>query len=108
MREIDEEVNQLIQAVRESKTYREYDKQRTHIKENPELKERIDAFRAENYRLQNEEGEDHFEEKMDALLERYGAFLEEPEVSAFLDAELSLCRMMQELNARIIGSLNFE
>ncbi len=108
MYEISEEVDSLIEAVKQSKTYREYDLQRNRVKEEPELKAQIDEYRAKNYELQNSEDEENIQERLEAFAEEYSDFVEQPKVREFLHAEVALCSMMQEVTNRLINSLDFE
>ena len=108
MIEIDDEVTHLIEAVKQSRTYREYDKQRNLVNEDAELKESIDRYRVENFQLQNAPDDGNIKYRLEEFADKYADFLEDPRVSAFLDAENNLCKMMQELTDRVVESLNFE
>lgn len=106
MNNVDDAVKQLIEAILASDAYREYDTQRNRVKQVPGLKEKIDEFRNRNYELQN--GENYAFDKLDRFVREYGDFREEPLVAAFLAAELAFCRMIQNMNLRIISALDFE
>ena len=106
MNNIDNSVNQLISAVKESAVYNKYVQQLSEVKKDPELKKQIDEFRSRNFELQN--SEDIAIEKMEALEREYADFREIPLVSEFLAAELAFCRMMQEINLRITEAVQFE
>lgn len=108
MNEIRDEVNALIEAVKQSETYREYDRQKNRVKAMPELKAQIDAYRTKNFELQNMEDNEGLQEKLEAFAEEYADFVEQPPVREFLNAEVALCAMMQEVTNRLIGSLEFE
>lgn len=108
MHEVDEDVKHFIEVVKSSKTYLEYEKQKEIMKADPELKAKVDAYREENFNLQNAPDDGHGQERMEAFAEKYASFIEQPKVSAFLDAELNLCRMMQEVTDSIFDSLGFE
>lgn len=108
MSEVDNDTKQFIEAVKKSRTYQEYEKQKELLKQDPELKEKVDSYRKENFKLQNSVDDGHLGERMEAFADRYADFIEMPKVSAFLDAELNLCRMLQDATNEIIGSLNFE
>lgn len=107
MREIANEVEQLIEAVKQSKTYQEYDKQKNLINEDAELRGRIDRYREEVFQIQNSK-DANAKDRMNEFAERNAEFLDDIRVSAFLDAENNLCRMLQELTDRVIESLDFE
>ena len=73
----------LIEAVRESQEYRTYLRYENILASQPELMHRVDEFRAENYELNNES--------------KYRDLRRIPEVNAFLEAELSLCKRIQKV-----------
>lgn len=94
---IEKNTKNLISSIRKSSIYREYKRQEEKLMENPELFQRVDQFRSDNFRLQNESPkEDLFQ--VAEHLERESAELRTiPEVNAFLDAELALCKLMQKI-----------
>ena len=51
---IDENNSSLLEAFKESPEYVEFQKQNEILKQKPELKKRVDAFRGDNNRVQNE------------------------------------------------------
>lgn len=101
-------VDKLVEEIKQSDTYVEYDFQRDKLKKQPELFARVKEYRQRNFDLQNsEQGEDLFE-KIDAFEREYEDFLAIPLVEDFLNAEVAFCRMMQEVNMRITAELDFE
>lgn len=108
MREMDDDIKHFIEAVKGTKTYQEYEKQKEILKADPELKAQVDAYRAENFKLQNAPEDGHSAERMDAFADKYADFIEQPKVSAFLDAENNLCRMIQRVSREVVDSLDFE
>lgn len=106
MNNVDNAVNQLIAAIKESETYREYVIQLERVKQCPGLKEQIDEFRIRNYMLQTG-GEAAFD-KIEQFEREHEDFRENPYVSDFLAAELAFCRMIQDINIRITEEMCFE
>lgn len=106
MNQVDEAVGKLTEAVLQSEVYLEYRKQLEKVKQFPQLKERIDDFRHKNYELQC--SPDYAFDKMDQFEREYRGFREDPLVSDFLAAELALCRLMQEINSRLVEAIDFE
>ena len=51
---IEESIKGLLEAIKESPEYLEFQKQSDILKKKPELKARVDTFRADNYKVQNE------------------------------------------------------
>ena len=91
---VNQAVEQMVQAIRNTDAYLEYQKQLARVKEQPELKRQIDEFRTRNFELQT--SKDTNFDKLDQFTRENEAFRENPLVSDFLAAELAFCRMMQE------------
>ena len=108
MVEVEHELFTLVEAVKHSETYKNYDRARIVLKSDPELMERVCAYREENYRLQTSSDDGMLEERIEAFAEENQELTEEPRVRAFLDAELGLCRMLQEITERVIDGIDFE
>jgi cell fate (sporulation/competence/biofilm development) regulator YlbF (YheA/YmcA/DUF963 family) len=106
MNDIDSSIEQLVAAILESDVYKEYDEIRNQVNQFPELKKKINEFRRRNYDLQQNGNSDF--DKIDAFEREYSQFRENPLVSDYLAAELSFCRMMQDINLKITNELNFE
>ena len=108
MPKVDAALKQLILAILESQEYQEYDRQLAAMKESPDLKQKIDEFRHENFVLQRStKGEELFD-KMDEFTKRYDEFRKNPMVDSFLNAELEFCRLIQNINQEIVEAVNFE
>ena len=64
---IEESINGLLEAIKESPEYLEFQKQSAILGKNPELKARVDTFRGDNYRVQNECDSDNLFEVVEQL-----------------------------------------
>ena len=67
MSEIKECIDELLVAVRGSEEYQDFVKYRDLLKENPELMNRVNTFRGNNFRLQNEANRDELFRAMEQL-----------------------------------------
>ena len=105
---VNQAVEQMVQAIRNTDAYMEYRRQLGRIKEQPELKAQIDRFRQENFELQNSVQSDELFDRTDEFSRRLEEFRKNPLVDAFLNAELDFCRMIQEINGKIVEAVNFE
>lgn len=94
---INRNIHMLIQSVKKSSVYKEYRLQEGILNQNPELAERVRQFRADNFRLQNEEDRSNMFHLAEVLSRESEALRRIPQVNAYLDAELALCRMMQRI-----------
>ena len=106
MNEVEEAVDGLINALLNSEVYREYQKRLEEVKQVPDLKSQIDAYRMRNYELQ--QSPDYAFDKMEQFQREYQTFRENPMVSDFLAAELAFCRMVQDIESRLVSKIHFE
>ncbi len=72
----------------------------------PGLADKIKAFSWENYEIQNQETED-LDGEMEAFVERYQEFRKDAIVDQYLERELRMCRMLQEIHARLTDIMDF-
>lgn len=103
---VNQAVEQMVQAIRNTDAYMEYRRQLGRIKEQPELKKQIDDFRTRNFELQT--SKDTNFDKIDQFTRENEAFRENPLVSDFLAVELAFCRMMQEIGLYVTDQMKFE
>ena len=101
-------VRSLVDTIKNTREYKEYEFQKEKVKKIPELKARIDDFRAKNYQLQNSAQSDNLMEDAERLQRENADLLEDPLVADFLQAELDFCRMMQGVNTCIMEGIDFE
>lgn len=106
MGNIDRSLQQLITDILASDTYHAYDVQRNLVKQQPELKAQIDQYRYLNLQLQTNENTTF--EEIDRFEREYASFRENKLVADFLAAELSFCRMLQDINLRLTDAMHFE
>ena len=73
---IDENIRSLLDAIKRTDIYQEYRMQEENLDKDPQLQERVNAFRSN------------------------------PEVNAYLDAELALCKMMQKICIKLTEGID--
>ena len=105
---IEENISRLMDSIKESAEYQEFQKQNAILKQNPELKSKVDAFRAENYRIQNECDADNLFDVVEQMGRESAELRRHPEVNAYLDAELALCRMMQRICVKLTEGVEMD
>lgn len=93
-------VEELVAAIQESTVYQNFQEAERQVKEVPGLEDQIREFCWKNYEIQNSGVEDLYE-RMEEFEKTYREFRRNPIVSDYLENELRLCRMLQEINARI-------
>ncbi len=97
METVNRNIHALLNSIQKCQIYKDFKKQEEILNKNPEMAERVQRFRAENFRLQNEEGQKDVLAKAEQLSRESEELRSFPEVNAYLDAELALCRMMQKI-----------
>ena len=104
--EVEKALENLINTIKTDEVYREYHKELDLLRQSPELKRQVDDFRKRNYDMQMSENLDFA--KLSAFQEEFKTFRENPLVDSFLAAELDFCRMMQNINFRLVEEVDFE
>lgn len=95
MNAIEQKTRELIQLIKESDFYRDYEESREKVAAQPEIKWRVDNLRARTFRMYNEpNGIDLFEET-DRIEREHQELRRIPEVNEFLEAEIELCRVLK-------------
>lgn len=95
----------LLGSIHKSNIYQKYLECEREISKNPQLKEQVDDLRTASYQMHQDE--DWFEAS-DRLDKEFAELCKKPEVNAYLEAELDLCKMIQKVAARIYGSLDLK
>lgn len=99
----------FVQEIMKTEIYKEYDFQKRRLKEQPELFEKVREFRQKNFAIQTADAQgDELLDKLESVEREVEKLREDPVVDRFLSAELAFCRMMQEVNVRIMAELDFE
>ena len=93
---VNRNIHLLLNSIQKSDVYRTYKKQEAILEKNPELVSRVQHFRSDNFRLQNEERGNLLQDA-EQLARESAELRRNPEVNAYLDAELALCRMMKQI-----------
>ena len=95
----------LIQALLESEEYQNYFRYEEELNKDSELRRRVDEFRGKNFRLQRQEGIDLFE-AVDHLESEYVELRSNALVNAYLEAELDVCRMLQQVQEQFRNGID--
>lgn len=98
---------ELKYAILNSEEYKNFDMYRIKLLENPELKARVDQFRAANVQMQMQKAS-----AGNVDVQRFAAENEEllsnSLVRDFLNAELILCKMLQKINKILVSEVELE
>ncbi|MCI6004458.1 MAG: YlbF family regulator [Blautia sp.] len=106
MEAVNKNIKVFLSLIKKTNVYKEYKKQEEILSRNPELLERVDQFRANNFQIQNEAGSDNLFHVAEQLCRESAELRRYPEVNAFLDAELALCKMMQNICRELVEGID--
>lgn len=103
-----EKTSLLIDAIKQSDIYCEYEAALKELQKSPELKARADAFREENYLAYYAIKEPVSFADFDSLEEKRAELAMCPQIDRYLKAELALCRIIQEIQNHVVSAMNFD
>lgn len=104
---IDELSENFAEQLKDTTEYREYCYYRDLLKENPELKQKVDQFRRENFMLQNA-GAEAGNNDPQALADKYQEMLGQEVAFDFMNAECAFYRMIQNVCNHVMGKIDFD
>ncbi len=108
MEQYEKAMDEFIQAMKNSRVYREYREQEERLAMNPELMDRVRRFRGGVFEMQKNSDNAEVLSLAEEIRKENIELRRIPEVNAYLDAELALCKMIQKTMRRIIGSIEFD
>ncbi len=100
-------LGQLVDAVKDSQEYKEYQRVREQLHAVPERERAVTEFRRRNFELQKRRDVDLYTE-VDRLEREFAPLRLEPFVNEYLAAELAVCRMIQSINYRLMSEIEFD
>lgn len=100
-------LEEFKQIIMNSEEYQKYDVYRRLLNETPDLKKRVNAFREANMNMQIE-GKAQNRDEVQKLAGEYADILTNSVVREFLNSELILCKMLQQVNVMLVSDLELE
>ncbi|MCI9526487.1 MAG: YlbF family regulator [Lachnospiraceae bacterium] len=107
MERINECLASLIEAVKDSPEYKEYQRIRELVHQEPEKERAINEFRRRNFELHKCRNVDLYAE-MDRLEGEFAPLRAQPYVNEYLAAEFAVCRMIQRINYGLMMEIEFD
>lgn len=106
--EVKERLEALLNAIRQSPEYREFEEARKPVNADPKLRRKVDAFRRKSFLFQNADTQvDVPADRNDLFLERT-ELRENEEINRYLDAELAMCRMLRSIALNVLNVTDIE
>ena len=107
-KEIDGNVSVLIESIKKSEEYNHYMDCLERLKSNPELYAQVCDYRRRNFELQNSEDNRNLYDQVMRFRAENSALRRNAQVNEFLQAELGFCRMMRDINNRLMSGIEFD
>ncbi len=101
-------IDHMVNMIKDCAEFRRYREISSRVQEYPEKKKRLFEFRRKNYQLQNSEEQIDLFSESDRLMKEYQDVYDDPMLREFLDAEVKVCRIVQQINYELIRCLEFE
>lgn len=98
---------ELKEVILNCEEYRKFAQYRQELEKDEELYRKVNLFREKNFELQLT-GKSANEELVAMLLKEYGDVLADARVMAFMNAELILCRKLNEVNDILMEDLDLD
>ena len=108
MEQLEAAVRNLIDVLKQTQEYQSYQENVKAIRDDVEIKSKIDELRSLNYLMQNTpEGAESVENE-ERLEEQFERLCEDSRVNDFMQAEIDFCRMFQDIMMQITQEIDFE
>lgn len=108
MSRVDELAAELAVAILESEEYKNFIKCKEEIHKNPQLYEAVNELRKHNFELQNSETTLDMYEEVVKIFDKYAYIRTNVVANKFLRSELSVCRMVQDVQRTLLEKMDFE
>lgn len=98
-------LDEFIDCIKKSETYKVYETQKQNLKMYPELKQKVDEYREKNYIFQQRSSAEEIFEESDHFLRELEELRKDSRVDEFLKAELAYCRMVQKIEDYLLKAV---
>ena len=104
---VDELAAELSKAIIESDEYKNFIRCRDEIQKNPQLYQAVNELRKHNFQLQNAEGIADMYDEVVKIYDKYAYVRTNIVANQFLRAEISVCRMIQDIQRTLLEPMDF-
>jgi len=99
-------LEKLVEIIKDSNEYKEYVNTKAVLAMDEDLARKVDEYRKKNSMLQ--ENKDTLFDESFILQKQYEDIINAPAARAFLTAENNICRIIQQINYKLLIDLDFE
>lgn len=98
----------LADAIKNSEEYKNYKQCQYELKKNPQMETTVNELRRYNFELQNAEGVSDMYDEVAKIYDRFASVRKNTAARRYLRAEMSLCRMTQEMVRNIFDEIDID
>ena len=98
----------LMDAIRNSEEYKDFEKSKLEIAKHPELRQQMDEFRKNIYLLQNSDVSIDLLDEMGRLFQKRTELYKNPLLADYLSSELRICRILQRISMEVMNVTDVE
>ena len=108
MKQVEMYTKQLVRAIQESQEYQEFCRVRDELRQQPELRARMNEMRWMNFELQGTAPSEELYRELNRTWKEFREFRKNPLADEFLKAELAVCRMLQQISNEITAAVDLD
>lgn len=108
MSRVDELAAALSAAILESDEYKHYLAARDEIAKNPQLYMAVNELRKHNFEFQNDSKDVDMYDEVAKMFDKYAYIRTSVVANRFLRAEVSLCRMIQDIQRTVVEQIDLD
>lgn len=105
---VEECTRALLEAIRNSEEYKNFEKAKAQIDGKPEERKKVDDFRRKAYLLQSSDSSIDLLDEMNRLAFERQELRKDEAVANYLSSELAVCRMLQRISLEVMNVTDFQ
>lgn len=103
-----QETENFIEQIKKTEIFQNFNEKKIALKQDPDLWYATCQYRRERFEMQRDTEEAELYDRMDEFEKKYRELLLKKPVADYLDAEISMCRLLQNISVSLIQALEFE
>lgn len=108
MESFDKLTDNFIKDLKKTPTYKQYRDKLTALKKDEEMWEKVSDYRRKRFELQQNSSSSELYDKADWFEKEHAYIYENKQAREFLEAEVALCRLVQDVCFKLAQSVEFD
>ena len=103
-----QETENFIEQIKSTEIFQNYNEKKIALKQDSDLWYATCQYRRDRFEMQRNTEEAELYDRIDDFEKKYRELLEKKSVADYLDAEVSMCRLLQNISVSLIQALEYE